>query len=169
MFLSETLRTEGDLPGAIREQQRILEQAPQNINAVGLLNSSYLDSGHLEMAETLLEQKRPAFAGNFVWRESRALLLAVQGKRKEALQTMDEDTLKFAGAAFPATLAVAEFYAVLGDSSKAIEWLERAVRNGDERPDWFRRDARLASIRQDPRFQAIINSIEARRKQRQTK
>ena len=68
MFLSETLRTEGDLPGAIREQQRILEQAPQNINAVGLLNSSYLDSGQFETAETLLEQKRPAFAGNFVWR-----------------------------------------------------------------------------------------------------
>ena len=79
---------------------------------------------------------------------------------------MDENTLKFAGAAFPSTLEAAEFFAVLGDSSKAIDWLERAVRNGDERANWFRKDPRLASIRQDPRFQGIINSIEARRKQK---
>ena len=167
MFLSDTLRTEGDLAGAIREQQRILEQAPLNISGVSLLNLSYLDSGQLEKAEALLEEKRPAFAGNFMWREARALLLAVQGKRKEALQTMDQETEKFAAAAFPSTLAAAEFYAVLGDSSKAIEWLDRAYRNGDERADWFRKDPRLASIRQDPRFQVIINSIEARRRQRQ--
>jgi len=169
MFLSDTLRTEGDLTGAIREQQRILEQAPLNISGVSLLNLSYLDSGQLEKAEALLEEKRPVFADNFMWREARALLLAVQGKRKEALQTMDQETLKFAAAAFPSTLGAAEFYAVLGDSSMAIEWLGRAYRNGDERADWFRRDPRLASIRQDPRFQVIINSIETRRKQRQQK
>jgi serine/threonine protein kinase len=169
MFLSDTLRTEGDLAGAIVEQQRILEQAPLNISGVSLLNLSYLDRNQLGNAEALLEEKRPAFAGNFMWREARALLLAVRGKRKEALQTMDQETLKFAAAAFPSTLGAAEFYAVLGDNSKAIEWLERAYRNGDERADWFRRDPRLASIRQDPRFQVIINSIEARRKQRQQK
>ena len=56
-----------------------------------------------------------------------------------------------------------------GQLDDAIEWLERAVRNGDERPNWFRKDPRLASIRQDPRFQVIINSIDARRKQRQQK
>jgi len=166
MFLSDTLRTEGDTAGAIREQQRILEQAPMNISGVSLLNLSYLDTGQLAKAEALLEQQRGAFASNFMWRKSRALLFAVQGKRAEALQTMDEDTLKFAAAAFPSTLEAAEFYAVLGDSSKAIDWLDRAVRNGDERADWFRKDPRLASIRQDPRFQVIINSIEARRKQK---
>jgi len=169
MFLSDTLRTEGDIPGAIREQQRILEQAPENISGISLLNLSYLDSGQSDKARALLEQKRPVFAANFMWRTARALQLAVEGNRKEALQTMDEGTLKFAAAAFPSTLEAAEFYAVLGDSSRAIDWLDRACRNGDERADWFRKDPRLASIRQDPRFQVIINSIEARRKQRQTK
>jgi tetratricopeptide (TPR) repeat protein len=169
MFLSDTLRTEGDTAGAIREQQRILEQAPLNISGVSLLNLSYLDSGQLEKARALLEEKRPVFGSNYMWRAAWALLLAVEGNRKEALQTMDEETLKYGGAAFPATLAVAEFYAVLGDSSKAIDWLARAVRNGDERADWFRKDPRLSTICQDPRFQVIINSIETRRKQRQTK
>jgi hypothetical protein len=34
MFLGETLRTEGDVDGFIREGQRLLEQAPNNISAV---------------------------------------------------------------------------------------------------------------------------------------
>ena len=56
---------------------------------------------------------------------------------------MDEQTLRFLSAACPMTLDAAEFYALLGDHGKAIEWLERAVRNGDERLQWFRKDPRL--------------------------
>ena len=82
---------------------------------------------------------------------------------------MDEETLKWADANFFLTLHAAEFYAVLGDTSKAIDWLDRAVRKGDERVDWFRKNPRLASIRNDPGFQRIIDSIQARRKQRQGK
>jgi hypothetical protein len=54
----------------------------------------------------------------------------------------------------------------VGETSKGIEWLERAVRNGDERSEWFRQDPWLASIRQDPRFKPIIDSIEVRRGKR---
>ena len=42
-------------------------------------------------------------------------------------------------------------------------------RQVEERVEWFRRDPRLGSIRQDPRFQQIIDSIQARRKQPQGK
>ena len=90
-------------------------------------------------------------------------------KRDEALRAMDEGTLKWADADFFVTLHAAEFYAVLGDTSKGIEWLDRAVRKGDERVEWFRKNPRLASIRNDPSFQRIIDSIQARRKQRQRK
>ena len=79
---------------------------------------------------------------------------------------MDSETLKFARFVFIATLEVAEFYAVLGDASRAVEWIETVVRNGDERVEWFRRNPRLASIRDDARFQRILHSIEARRRQR---
>jgi hypothetical protein len=79
---------------------------------------------------------------------------------------LDEDTLKFAGAAFTQTAMVAECYALAGEESKAIDWLDRAVRNGDERIGWFRRDPRLSAIRDNPRFRTILESIDARRKQR---
>jgi len=64
------------------------------------------------------------------------------------------------------TLTVAEFFAILDENDTALDWLARAVRNGDERVNWFRKDPRLASIRNDPNFQRIIDSIESRRKQR---
>ena len=80
---------------------------------------------------------------------------------------MDQETLKFLSVAFPSTLDAAEFYALVGERSKAIEWVDRAVRNGDERIVWFRKDPRLGAIHGDPRFQRIIESVEARRRQRQ--
>ena len=61
---------------------------------------------------------------------------------------------------------MADFYAVLGDAPKALDWLDAAVRNGDERAAWFRRDPLLASIRNEPRFQNILESIAYRRQQR---
>jgi tetratricopeptide (TPR) repeat protein len=167
MFLGESLRMEKDLPGAIQQQQQVLQQAPGNISAVRNLCLAYMDGSQLDRARSLLEEKRPLFPGNYMWRATWALLLALEGKHAEALQTMDEETLKFLGVAFTETLGAADFYAQMGDTSKAIEWLEKAVRNGDERVEWFRQDARLANIRQDPRFQQIIDSIEVHRKQRQ--
>jgi tetratricopeptide (TPR) repeat protein len=166
MFLGETLRMEGDVQGAVREQQRVLLQAPGNVSSTFYLASAYLDGGELEKARSLLEEKRPLFPTNYLWRASWALLLSREGKRSEALQAMDEQTLKFLDVAGLATLRGAEFYAVLGETSKAIEWLEKAVRNGDVRVAWFRKDPSLENVRQDPRFRQIADSIEARKKKR---
>jgi tetratricopeptide (TPR) repeat protein len=169
MFLGETLRAEGDVASAIREQQKVLEQAPGNISAIRDLTIAYLDGGDLERAEQLVEMKREIFAGNYSWRATRALLFAREGRRDAALAAMDEETLKYLRIAFPATLDGAEFYALLGQIDTAIEWVERAVRNGDERIRWFQRDPRLAAIRSDPRFQRIIESVRARRAERQSR
>jgi hypothetical protein len=120
-------------------------------------------TGELDKARSLLAVKPGVLGNNYLWRETWALLLALEGKHQEALQAMDAETLKWAN--LTATLHTAEFYAVLEDTSKALDQLERAVRNGDERVNWFQKDPRLASIRNDPRFQRIIDSIQARRKQ----
>jgi predicted Zn-dependent protease len=125
-----------------------------------------MNAGELNKARDLLEAKRSMFPGNYMWRATWALLLAREGKSKEALETMDDETLKFLSASVVTTLGAAEFYAVLGNTPKALEWLEKVVRNGDERVEWFRQDPLLANIRQDPRFQQIVDPIEARRKQR---
>jgi Tfp pilus assembly protein PilF len=164
MFLSNALREEGDVRGAISEMEKVLEQAPENISAITSLALFYLDTGDVDRARQVLEDKRAVFAGNYLWRQARALVLAIEGKRQEATETMDEETLKFGAAAFPSTLNVAEFYAVMGDTSKALEWVERAVRNGDERTAWFRKSPRLVSLHNDARFERILASVESRRR-----
>jgi Tfp pilus assembly protein PilF len=163
MFLGAAMIEEGDTRGAIGEIEKVLEQAPNNISAISWLAFAYLDSGNLTRLRTLLEERQSLFAKNYLWRQLWALLLAVEGRREQAIQAMDDETLKFAAAAFPSTIGVAEFYAVLGDTDRAIEWLERTVRNGDERTTWFRNSPRLATIRHDARFRRIIDSIESRR------
>src|SRR5262249_49011508 len=90
MFLGETLRLEGHLQGAVREQQRVLLQAPANISAVWYLSIAYMDGGEIEKARSLLEERQPLFRGNYLWRATWALLLAREGKRSDALQAMDE-------------------------------------------------------------------------------
>jgi hypothetical protein len=92
------------------------------------------------------------------------LLLASEGKREEAANAMDAGVLRYLDLNPLVTLIAAEFYAVMGNGSQALEWLERAVRRGDQRADWFARDPALASIRQDPRFQQIVKSIAIRRR-----
>jgi tetratricopeptide (TPR) repeat protein len=143
--------------------ERVLEQAPENISAITLLASFHLDAGDVDRARTLLESNVAVFGSNYLWRQARALVLAVEGKRQEAIETMDEETLKFGAAAFPSTFNVAEFYAVIGDTSKALDWLERAIRNGDERTAWFRKSPRLVSLHNNARFERILASVESRR------
>jgi serine/threonine protein kinase/Tfp pilus assembly protein PilF len=166
LHLGEILRMEGDIDGAIRELGKILEQDPQNIFAALSQARAYIDRNDIPEARRTLENLSPDEQQNFAVRLTWALVLALEGKTKEALEKMDEECLKYGALSSYATSWVAEFYAITGDSQKSLDWLERAVRNGDERDAWFRRDPLLAKIRDLPRFQQIIDSIDFRRKSR---
>ena len=166
MWLGDILRMEGDIDGATREQGKILEQDPRNIYAAQKLARAYIDRNDLPGARRILENLSPDDQQGFEIRLTWALLLALEGKSQEALKKMDEESLKFGALAVWSTSVVAEFYAVMGDPQRSLDWLEKAVRNGDERDAWFRRDPLLANIRDLPRFRQIIDSIEFRRKPR---
>lgn len=92
-------------------------------------------------------------------------MLILEKNKAAAHREMDQETLKYASMATYSTSAVAEFYALAGNFSAALEWLERAVRNGDEREGWFQRDPHLKNIRALPRFKQILDSIKFRRQQ----
>jgi serine/threonine protein kinase len=162
MFLGETLRTQGDTAGAIQAQERALQQAPGNVTAAWFLTMAYLDEGKPRRARALLEGMRIGFEKNYMWRHAWAVLLAGEGKRNDALQAMDENTLKFAKLTWAVTATTADFYALNGDSSKAIEWLQLAIARGDERVSYFRRNPRLAKLRNDTRFQSLMKAVESR-------
>jgi Tfp pilus assembly protein PilF len=163
--LGENLRQMGDPAGSIREQEKVLEQDPKNWYALMFTAMAGMTQGNLAKAREALTTARSLQPENHMGRVLWALLLAVEGHRAEALQAMDAEALKY-GELNIATSLVAEFYAVLDDRSKAVDWLDRAVRAGDERADWFERDPLLVSIRQEPRFRRIVDGIRYRQEQR---
>ncbi|MGH9670489.1 MAG: protein kinase domain-containing protein [Terriglobales bacterium] len=165
MTYADILRSQGDTASAIREVNKVLEQDPQNIYGIQYLSRAYLDAGNLVQARRTLERARREDRTNYLIRLSWAQLLVLEGKRPEALKEMDREVLKYAAAAPMSTAYAAEFYAILGDKDKSLDWLERAVRSGDERDEWFRRDPLLADVRNHPRFQQILESVAYRRQQ----
>ena len=164
MFLGELQRTQGNTSTAIHVLERAVQQAPGNVTASWFLTMAYLDEGKLEQAHSLLAGMRSGFEKNYMWRHAWAILLAAEGRRNEALQAMDEGTLKFARLTWAVTSTTADFYALQGDNSKAIEWLQLAIARGDERVSYFRRNPRLAALRHDTHFQSLLKSVEARRR-----
>jgi serine/threonine protein kinase/thioredoxin-like negative regulator of GroEL len=163
MNLAEILSLEGDPSGAVRELEKILEQDPRNSYAIQKIARIFININDLPQARLLLEGLPEAGRKNFDARLTWAILLALEGKTAEARAAMDEECLKFAALAPNSTLSPAEFFAVIGEPQKALDWLEKAVRIGDERAEWFRRDRLLASLRELPRFKQIEDSIAYRR------
>jgi serine/threonine protein kinase/Tfp pilus assembly protein PilF len=162
----ELLRERGDAAGAIREQERVLEQAPKNVSALGFLARAYMDSGDLLNARRTLERARAVDRQNYEVRQHWALLLALEDKKTEASQEMDAALQAYAGMQVFGPAPAADFYAVMGDAEKALEWLGRGVRMGDEREEYLRRNPLLTNLRGHPRFREILEAVAYRRKQR---
>jgi len=165
-FLGQVQREQGDSSALIRDMQRALEVDPDNPFGYWNLARAYMDSGELAKARQALEHVGAQHRLNHVGRLGWALLLALEDKKTQALRELDEGTLSFAGASYLGPLLPAEVYAVMGDTDKALDWLDRAVRWGDEREDWLRRDPHLANIRRHPRFERVLDAVAYRRKQR---
>ena len=166
MNLGDSLRQQGDIPGAVLQFRKILEVDAQNNFAITGLAQTYMDAGDLANARKTLERGRPQDRKRYETRLTWVLLLALEGRKEEAAKEIDPELTKYCQSFVWTTLPMAEFYAVVGDTSQALTWLERAVSNGDERVEWFRRDPLLANLHRLPRFQQILESTAYRRQQR---
>ena len=79
---------------------------------------------------------------------------------------MDEGVEAYAAMQIYGPTLAADFYTVMGDADKALEWLDRAARMGDVREEYLRRNPMLTSLRGLPRFQQILSAVAYRRQQR---
>ena len=163
--VGENLRLMGDAAGSIREQQKTIDQDPKSWYALTMMAMACMTQGNVAKAREMLTTARTLEPENYQGRVLWALQLAIEGRRAEALEAMNAEVLKY-GELINVASNVAEVYAVLGDRAKAVEWLDRAVRAGDERADWFERDPLLSSIRQEPLFRQIVDGIRYRQEQR---
>jgi hypothetical protein len=79
---------------------------------------------------------------------------------------MDSGLQTYAGIQIFGPAAAADFYAVIGDADTALQWLDRAVRMGDDREGYLRRNPLLTGLRSHPGFQQILDAVAYRRQQR---
>ena len=100
----------------------------------------------------------------------RAMMLAKAGRRREAeaaIATAVRLGRNF-GHFHHTAYNVASAYALLGDNTQAIRFLEEAVDTGFPCYPLFAQDTQLDALRKDPRFVALIARLERDWKQRQT-
>lgn len=109
----------------------------------------------IEMMQEILEQN-PHLEG---MRPILALMLASKGNEEEARAQITERALQMARADHDMAYWTASAYSMLGDKDLAFEWLERAIKLGNENTGWFERDSNLDSLRDDPRFDALMQRI----------
>ena len=166
MSLGDVLLESGDSAAALREHEKLRNQAPENPVVVFAAGHAYLVAGNVTQARAVLTALPERLRKNYFVRLHESLLLAVEGQPKHALAVLDEDLLKFAEMTLRSIVQVPEIYAVLGRSDEALDWLDRAVRLGDERAEWLERNPLLEKVRKEPRLAQLVESIRYRRAQR---
>lgn len=166
MMYGEVQRQEGDIAGALREQERVLEQDPQNMFSLGFAARAAIDGGDLAGACRYLNAVRPAERQGLLVRVCEGILTALEGRREEALALVDARVQEWLSGNLLFAAEGAIFFAALGETDRALDWLDRAVRLGDERAEYLARNPLLSGLRDQPRFRQILASLEWRRKQR---
>ncbi len=166
MNLGDVAREKGEIANAVLQYEKIFEVDPGNSYIIVKLARTYMDAGELRKARAVLDKGRPQDRQQYETRLTWAMLLALEGNKKDAAKEIDPELTKYCQVFVWAMLPMADYHAVMGDTNEALAWLQRAVANGDERVEYFRRDPHLAALRSLPRFQQILESTAYRRQQR---
>jgi serine/threonine protein kinase/tetratricopeptide (TPR) repeat protein len=91
--------------------------------------------------------------------------LIKRGETEAARAQLTERVREAADADHDIAYWLATTYAMLGDREDALRWLERAVELGNENRTWFESDPNWESLREDTRFVALMQRIEAEHQQ----
>lgn len=92
-----------------------------------------------------------------------AMCLSRQGDHEAARAALNERVKASAAADPDIAYWLASAFALEGESDEAFMWLERAIGLGREDRSWFEMDPDWTLLRDDPRFQELMDRIEAGR------
>ncbi len=108
-----------------------------------------------EILEQVLEQQ-PQLDGI---RPIYATFLSALGFNEEARAQLTDEVKKTADTDHDVAYWLASAYAMEGERDEALKWLLRALELGNENRPWFETDKNWDSLRDDPEYQRIIESI----------
>ena len=88
-----------------------------------------------------------------------ALYLAGAGRTAEAREQLTDDALAISRSDHDSAYWVASTYSLLGEKELALKWLARAIKLGNENKPHFLKDKSMDPLRDDPRFDELMNKI----------
>jgi DNA-binding winged helix-turn-helix (wHTH) protein/Tfp pilus assembly protein PilF len=165
-LLGLALSFDGQLDAAARELGGVLEQDPNNIEALAHLATVEWQRSDLAAARAAIDRALKVQPSNYRTRLLHGVQLALEGQRDRALREVDSSVERYAHVNVFVALQMAQFNAALNDADKTLEWLEHAGRSGLDHDESIRRDRLFASLRPHSRFRQIVDSMESRRRVR---
>jgi TolB-like protein/Flp pilus assembly protein TadD len=150
-YLARLYTEIGDYASADAALGRAIELEPTSEFALTIL-------GRLRLAQGRAQEALDVFRNidNGVFRRTGvAMVEHTLGHAKASQQALDDVIAKYHRAAYQ----IAEVYAWRGEKDKAFEWLERAYQQQDGGLSRVKGDALLKSLRNDPRFNALLRKM----------
>ena len=146
-----------DYEQAIRLLQHALELDRMDFRALHNLGLAHIQVGQLEEG---LEELTRAATSSGPRRQDACLAYAYckAGKTEEASRLLDELLHPVHGERIPA-VAVAGIYNVLGETDRAVEWLERAFTERARQLMYITWDFVFDDLRDDPRFRSLLRRM----------
>ena len=145
-----------DYGQATRQAQVALQLNPNFMVAHAVLGWSYLEQKKFPDAIRELETASRLAGGVPVYRSALGRAYAMSGNTAEARRIIAE--LEARKEPTGAGSALAEVYLAVGDSDKALQWLEETA-PGDIQFNWIKVDPAYDPVRNTPRFAAIVQRV----------
>ena len=115
--------------------------------------------GEVDSATRILEQVLEGHPKMDGIRPILAICLSAQGKHEEANQQLTERVKVAAAADHDIAYWVASAYLLQGRQVLALEWLEKAIKLGNENYLWFESDPNWSDLHDDPRFKELMQRV----------
>ena len=148
----------GDFEKAAQAAQASLEILPENPMAQVALGIAYERQGRLVDADAVLEKAREVGGEHSFILEFLSGVKVALGQPDKARQILD-DLVTLAGEQYVCAYEVSTSYAVLGDTEEALRWLAQGIEDRADCVPWARTDPKFDSLRDDPRFQQLMQQI----------
>ena len=152
----------GDFARADEAAEAWIREKPGTKYALWYHPLPALMNGDLDTAEQRLAVGLNLYPDEPLIVSLQGMLHARRGQRGPALQcarNAQESPHSF-GHTHHTYYQIASVYAVLGESDKAMAWLERSVDSGNPCWPFFKVDPYLENLRPEPRFQQLVAALE---------
>jgi non-specific serine/threonine protein kinase len=151
---------EGDVEGAVAPFRKAHALEPENPIIQTTYGQILAMNDRLEEAYAVFDLANQAAPDSFFARVGQFYTYALQGNRDKALAVVNEELAAVAGADLQYSWSMAECFALVGETEKAVWWIKNAVEQGLwNYPLVARYDPFLVSIREDEAFKVVMKDL----------